>query len=135
MLSRLSGSTAEFLSMWNIMMTGHNPFILINQEIDSSTQISNSCPILSLRPILPSWLFDPHSKTVSFTFLGTIHVIYRNPHLINTWDGVSFHGNVATEDGENFPTISDKIHQDYFSCDVVRLIRERKIQCIDISIL
>merc|ERR1712216_50137 len=46
-LARLSGSTAEFLSMWNTMMAGSKPF-----EFDGSNLT------LELKPALASWLFN-----------------------------------------------------------------------------
>ncbi|CAM9247248.1 unnamed protein product, partial [Discosporangium mesarthrocarpum] len=71
-LARLSGSTSEFLSMWNIFMAGPSPF---NAEGGKIT--------LSFRPLLPSWLFSDND-TVSFTFLGTSRVTYHNPRRLNT---------------------------------------------------
>jgi hypothetical protein len=58
-LARLSGSTAEFLSMWNIMMMGHQPFMYEGNQL-----------VLTLKPIIPASWFDPKSQTVTFTFLG-----------------------------------------------------------------
>lgn len=74
-LARLSGSTAEFLSMWSIMMAGHSPFVL-----DKQGQLS-----LQLKPILPAWLFTKDTNTVSFTFLGSCKVTYHNPNRVDTW--------------------------------------------------
>ena len=107
MLARLSGSTAEFLSIWNIMMTGHSPFQLASKynhlqlsDTNSKTNNNNNitlesnqqhqgegeCSILTLNPILPAWLFNQQTKLLSFIFLGTIEVKYYNPLLINTWE-------------------------------------------------
>ena len=55
-LARLSGSTAEMMSMWAIMMAGQKPF-----SVDS-----NGALLLSLQPVLPGWLFTEEG-TVSFT--------------------------------------------------------------------
>ena len=46
-LARLSGSTAEFLSMWAIMMAGHQPF----------TTNEDGQLILKFSPILPGMNF------------------------------------------------------------------------------
>jgi len=74
-LARLSGSTAEFLSMWALMMAGAKPF-----DVDANTGVLT----LNLQPILPSWLFDDNNE-VSFTFLGEVLVTYINPSKADTW--------------------------------------------------
>lgn len=74
-LARLSGSTAELLSMWAILMAGKNPFILDN---------NTGALQLKLTPVLPSWLFT-EAGTVSFTFLGSVRVTYHNPSRTDTW--------------------------------------------------
>jgi len=72
-LARLSGSTAEFLSMWQIIMAGHNPFQYVNKSLT-----------LKLSPIIPRWLFNQDGE-LSFTFLGQVKVTYHNPSLTDTW--------------------------------------------------
>lgn len=74
-LARLSGSTAEFLSMWNIMMSGHEPFY-----VDTEANLK-----LSLKPILADWFFEGDGEA-SFVFLGAVDVTYHNPALKNTWE-------------------------------------------------
>lgn len=70
-VARLSGATAEFLSMWKIMMAGKEPFKVIDGELT-----------LELVPILPGWLFTEAGQ-VSFKFLGSCTVTYHNP---GRWD-------------------------------------------------
>lgn len=53
-LARLSGSTAEYLSMWILMMIGPNPFRL--NPVDGELQFL-------LIPALPRWLFRVASNT------------------------------------------------------------------------
>lgn len=65
-VARLSGSTAEFLSMWKTMMMGNELFKMENDELR-----------LYFSPKLPKWLF--HHDKVSFTFLGCTKVTYENP--------------------------------------------------------
>ena len=77
-LARLSGSTAEFLSMWSIMMAGAKPF-----TVDSAGQLQ-----LALQPVLPGWLFTEEG-TVNFTFLGGVSVTYHNPAKVDTWTATS----------------------------------------------
>jgi hypothetical protein len=74
-LARLSGSTAEFLSMWSLITQGPNPFG-INEDGEL---------ILSLEPALASWLFR-EDGTVSFVFLGMCKVTYHNPLRQDTWN-------------------------------------------------
>ncbi|MFO7695903.1 MAG: cellobiose phosphorylase, partial [Anaerolineae bacterium] len=66
-VARLSGATAEFLSIWNLMMAGERPFFVQDGEL-----------CLAFRPVLPAWLFD-QAGTVAFMFLGHTRVIYHNP--------------------------------------------------------
>mmetsp|Transcript_28438 Transcript_28438/g.28753 ORF Transcript_28438/g.28753 Transcript_28438/m.28753 type:complete len:1169 (+) Transcript_28438:76-3582(+) len=77
-LARLSGSTAEFLSMWVLMFFGSNPF----------TVDSNGTLQLQLLPALPGWMFTKDDNIASSTFLGTIKVVYHNPNRIDTWTSV-----------------------------------------------
>ena len=45
--ARLSGSTAEFLSMWKLIFIGSNPYFM-----DESGNLA-----MSLRPAVPAWMF------------------------------------------------------------------------------
>ena len=72
-VARLSGSTAEFLSMWHEMMSGHQPFQFQGGEL-----------CLAFKPILPGWLFD-NEGSATFKFLGYCTVIYHNPTRRNTF--------------------------------------------------
>jgi hypothetical protein len=71
-VARLSGSTAEFLSLWQLMMAGEQPFFVREDAL-----------CLSFQPSLPGWLFD-EKDTVAFTFLGQCQVVYHNPHKRDT---------------------------------------------------
>ncbi len=64
-VARLSGSTAEFVHMWQIMMFGHNPFRYEQEELH-----------LSLEPILPEYLIG-EDGVIKATFLGKIPVCYQ----------------------------------------------------------
>ncbi|WLR51415.1 cellobiose phosphorylase [Bacillus tianshenii] len=72
-VARLSGSTAEFLSMWTYMMIGKQPFKV---EEDTLT--------LSFSPALPGWLFK-EDGVLSFRFLGQTEVVYHNERRMNTY--------------------------------------------------
>ena len=73
-LARLSGSTAEFLTMWVLMTIGPNPFVL---DRIGGLQFQ-------LVPALPRWLFNTNDDGVtswmSFKLFGSIDVTYHH-HL------------------------------------------------------
>lgn len=77
-VARLSGSTAEMLSMWFMMMAGREVF-----------RHEGGGLALKLEPILPDWLFDESGRLV-FRFLGKTLVTYVNPKRLKTYgeDGV-----------------------------------------------
>lgn len=64
-VARLSGSTAEFVHMWQLMMFGERPFKLVNDELT-----------LSFKPCLPKYLID-ENLTIECTLLGKTKVIYH----------------------------------------------------------
>ncbi|RXJ02580.1 hypothetical protein DS745_06305 [Anaerobacillus alkaliphilus] len=72
-VSRLSGSTIEFMNMWFVMMTGGKPFTFENEELT-----------VQLSPILPSWMFTENGE-VSFTFLGSCDITYVNSKKLDTY--------------------------------------------------
>ena len=73
-LARLSGTTAEFLSMWNHMMLGAAPFSL---DADGKLQ-------LQFAPVISSeWWRD--DGTLSFRFLGGVDVTYVFPAKKDSW--------------------------------------------------
>lgn len=71
--ARLSGSTAEVLSMWTMMMYGKTPFTTKDHEL-----------IAEFKPILPGWLFNEQGE-ISFKFLGHTQVTYVNPSKKSTY--------------------------------------------------
>lgn len=73
-VARLSGSTAEFLSIWLLMNLGHKPFFL-----NAKNQLN-----LQFKPILAGWLFD-RKGLYRFNFLGKIPVTYHNPKRSDTF--------------------------------------------------
>lgn len=64
-VARLSGSTAEFLQMWELMMFGSKLFCLEQGELT-----------LSLEPAIPAYLV-PEDGRVCATLFGNIQVIYE----------------------------------------------------------
>ncbi len=73
-IARLSGASAEFISIWRRMMAGGNPFFMKGGKL-----------CLTFQPILPGWLFDENNQ-VSFSFLGKTKIVYNNPHRCDTFD-------------------------------------------------
>jgi hypothetical protein len=74
-IARLSGSTAEFIDMWLVMMTGKNIF-----SLDEKGKL-----VFKLSPVLPAWLFK--NGKLSFKLLGSIDVTYLNAKEKNTYNG------------------------------------------------
>ncbi|MUG45934.1 cellobiose phosphorylase [Paenibacillus woosongensis] len=72
-VARLSGSTAEFISMWIKMMMGSTVFSVNDGQLQ-----------LAFEPVLPGWLFDEQGK-VAFKFLGSTQVTYHNPLQADTF--------------------------------------------------
>ncbi|MFU8827645.1 MAG: cellobiose phosphorylase, partial [Brevefilum sp.] len=73
-VARMSGLTAEFISMWRLMTMGKQPFQLIEGEL-----------ALTFAPVLPGWLFTVDG-IFRFRCLGTCTVTVHNPDRKDTWD-------------------------------------------------
>jgi hypothetical protein len=72
-VARLSGSTAEYLSILHHLMFGPQPFA---QTPDGLT--------LGFAPVLADWLFDEQGQ-LTCTFLGAVQVTYVNPTRADTF--------------------------------------------------
>jgi len=77
-LARLSGSTAEFLSIWQLMMTGPSPYFMNVKQ--------GGVLEMQLVPALPSWLLrhDPDAGadeqySIHFKLFASIDVVYYTP--------------------------------------------------------
>ena len=68
-VARLSGSTAEFVQIWQLMFFGQNPF-----------RIRCGRLTLGFRPFIPAYLM-PESGCLRTTFLGHIPVVYQSAGL------------------------------------------------------
>lgn len=66
-VARLSGSTAEFLEMWEILMFGKRPFTVEAGELK-----------LTFSPCIPEYLIGD-DKRLECTFLGSVPVVYELP--------------------------------------------------------
>lgn len=114
-IARLSGATAEFISIWLTMMTGGTPFTL-----DENGNLQ-----FSLQPILPGWLF-PESGILEFHFLGNILTRIHNPLKIDTWN-INVAGYTLTDPENSWDLSGGEIMEPYAGS-----IREGRIQIIDV---
>lgn len=117
-VARLSGSTAEFLQMWQIMFFGPAPF-----------RWEDGALRLVLEPFLPACLM-PEDGTVRAVFLGGIQVTYRAP------------GCAALVPGKTAParwTLTGRdggriaIHGPCLSVAEAQMVRDGEIAAIDIE--
>jgi hypothetical protein len=115
-VARLTGATAEFLSMWNLMMVGSSPFFTQDGKL-----------YLRLRPALPEWLFD-QENTVRFTFLGQCQVTYFNPARANTYSKTVHIQSIGLDlDGEEIELRGDVIGPPYAA-----MVRDGRIRRIGV---
>ncbi len=119
-VARMSGSTAEMLSMWFLMMAGREVFTFKSGELR-----------LVLRPVLPGWMFDADGR-VSFKFLGSIIVNYINPERKNTYgkDSVKPEKYVLTYMDKTKREIAGEIIEGRVAED----IRNKKVDNIDVCL-
>lgn len=115
--ARLSGSTAEVLSMWAIMFAGPKPFTL-----DDKGKLK-----LQFAPKLPGWLFTDEGK-VSFTFLGAVTVTYVNPKKEDTWALDPKKCTATSHDGKEYTA------EGAFDADVALLIRNMGVKHIVVEL-
>ena len=114
-LARLSGSTAEFLSMWAIMTSGEKPFTVDEQGL-----------VLALQPVLPGWLFTEQG-TVTFKFLGAVTVTYHNPTRSDTWTIAPSRAVVVASDGT-----TTNVDGGVIKGSLAQLVRDSLVETIDI---
>ncbi|MGC9771518.1 cellobiose phosphorylase [Fervidobacterium islandicum] len=119
-VARLSGASAEFLSMWKIMLAGQKPFKFIDGKL-----------FLCFEPILPGWLFDEGGK-VSFNFLGKVKVTYVNPKKLDTFkvDITKQKVKLKTKNGEIVEIDGHLVPEPY-----AKLVRDGKIESVEVSFL
>lgn len=76
-VARLSGSTAEFIHIWQILFFGKNPFRFAGGKLT-----------LAFEPMIPSYLM-PDNGALHATFLGRIPVTYHTGTLQQLCPGVT----------------------------------------------
>jgi hypothetical protein len=119
-VGRMSGTTAEMLSIWFMMMTGTKLF-----------EVKDGKLILSLEPILSGEMFD-RKGTVSFKFLGKVTVTYYNPRRVATFGehGARPHRYVLTTDqNETVQIVGSSIRSPY-----AQMVRSGMIEKIEVHL-
>lgn len=122
-VARLSGATAEFIHIWNLLTVGPQPFSLNAGNLS-----------LSLSPVLPAHWFTEGSSliewmgkettipenSVTTTFLGDILLVYINNERQNTYGVTGVKPTQIAFDGGSPVSYSD------LTADQAGQIRERK---------
>jgi hypothetical protein len=116
-VARLSGATAEFISMWRCLMAGEQPFFMQGGQL-----------CLSLKPILPGWLFNKDNM-LSSKFLGSTMIIYHNPNRRNTFDPSCVIHSITLH-----PADADALELtgDVISAPYAQKVRDQQIRQIDV---
>ena len=115
-VARLSGSTVEFIHMWQIMMFGLKPF-----------RFEKGILTLQFEPCLPDYLLD-ESNTVEATFLGKVKVIYHLPDQNTLVPGeYRIHSYELLMDGQK-TIIQDSIVDEVWA----KLVRDGKVDEIQV---
>jgi len=115
-LPRLSGSTAEFLSIWVLMFLGESPYFLDN---DGDLK-------MQLAPVLPIFLFDENTKSLSYKLFSAISVTYHNPELKNLYNEQPKSYSVMYNDGSEVEVDGPVIPTDV-AIDIRRVVKIKSI--------
>ena len=107
-LARLSGSTAEFLSIWTLMMIGPTPFY-----INEDTNLLE----MQLVPAIASWLFQEDTATpqprhkyyVEFQLFTSIKVSYYTEESKDVFGVVPIKYEIGLRDGSVMKVLGPSI--------------------------
>jgi hypothetical protein len=116
-VARLSGSTAEFLSIWNIMMAGKRPFFLKDGQL-----------CLQFAPSLPGWLFTQEGQ-IAFKFLGRCQVIYHNPDRLDIFGNKPHPQKIILHKGGGQ---TSEVHASIINAPYAEDVRAGRITSIDV---
>lgn len=115
-VARLSGSTAEFLQIWQIMMFGEKPFYLENDQL-----------VLELCPCIPSYILNGKNE-LDTTLLGTIPVHYEFNGLTELVPGQYVVDTIQiVEEGKEVYTV------DCIKGELAKKVREGKVSQIKVT--
>lgn len=115
-LPRLSGSTAEFLSMWVLMFLGEKLYF-VDEDGDLKMQ---------LVPVLPKFWFDENTKSLSYKLFAQISVTYHNPELRNLYNEPPKSYNIVYNDGSDVEVDGPVMPTDV-AIDVRRVLKVKSI--------
>lgn len=136
-VSRLSGSTAEFVHIWSLLLFGPQPFLL-NDKKELILQLAPKLEkglFLNKKVTIPSPLGDKEEivlpkNSVAFVFLGQTLIIYHNELLKNTFgEGKAHIKKYVLEDATGAETV---IVGDCIVGEHASGIREGKIKKINV---
>ena len=138
-VARLTGATAEFVSIWLNMVLGEKPFYL-----DKHGRLT-----LRFSPVLPGHLFtkeaaeaefytseDKKEKVLipknsfAFSFLGKTLVVYHNPKRANTYGKAAARPKKIVLNPKNGKEV--KIKSDVLFSQHAQAVRDGKIRRIDV---
>jgi len=111
--ARLSGSTAEFLSIWILMFIGPEPF-----SLDSNDKLQ-----FTLKPALPIFLFNEidNEYTIQFKLFASIVVTYHNSLGTNLY-GISPNQYIITYTDGNVVEVDDQFVPAHVADDIRRVM-------------
>ena len=113
-VARLSGSTVEFLHMWQIMMFGKTPFTYQGGVVS-----------LRFQPLIPEYLIG--EETIEATFLGSIQVAYQLPdkNMITPSNAKVASYEITTKQGEVIAVACETIEG-----EIAESIRDKEVSKI-----
>jgi len=136
-VSRLSGVTAEFISIWRIMTSGFSPFFMENDKLCMKLEPQLQGSMFTEKPRTVNYSTEEGNETIELpansflcTFLGSILLVYNNPERKDTFgNNAAKISDIALtyEDGKQI-SINENIIREPYSSD----IRNRKISRIDV---
>ena len=117
-VARLSGSTVEFMDMWQRMMFGDAPF---REEQDKL--------VFALQPVIPSYLLDQNKK-VEAVFLSKVRIVYHvNAEAVDYIPG-NYKVKEYSLTGEKVKEVN--IYQDHISGEEAENIRSGEYTRIEV---
>ena len=138
-VSRLSGVTAEFISIWRIMTSGISPFFMKNGKLCMKLEPQLQGSMFTEKPCTVNIPAREENESIDLpansflcTFLGNILLVYNNPERKDTFGNNAAIISCITltyKDGKRV-SIDGNIIEEPYSMD----IRNHKVSRIDVSL-